>query len=56
MDATKARLGRGLDALIGGGGEPGRTGTAKVDSIKPNPYQPRKRFVADWRSEFTGQK
>lgn len=48
MDATKARLGRGLDALIGGGGgEPGRTGTAKVDSIRPNPYQPRKRFGED---------
>jgi ParB family chromosome partitioning protein len=46
MDATKARLGRGLDALIGGG-DAARAVTAKVDAIKPNPYQPRKRFGED---------
>jgi ParB family chromosome partitioning protein len=45
MDATKARLGRGLDALIGGGD--GKGGTVPVDKIRHNPYQPRKRFDED---------
>ena len=45
MDATNAKLGRGLEALLGDGG----SGTTAVPtgSIKPNPYQPRKRFDDD---------
>jgi ParB family chromosome partitioning protein len=45
MDATKARLGRGLDALIGGGKD--GPGTVPVDQIRHNPYQPRKTFDED---------
>jgi ParB family chromosome partitioning protein len=45
MDANKARLGRGLDALLG---DTAAVPTAvPVASIKPNPYQPRKRFDDD---------
>jgi ParB family chromosome partitioning protein len=46
MDATKPRLGRGLDALLGdaGGNADGRVA---VGRIKQNPYQPRKRFDED---------
>jgi ParB family chromosome partitioning protein len=52
MDATKARLGRGLDALIGdaGGGPPAAVAVA---AIKPNPYQPRKRFDDDELRQLT---
>lgn len=51
MDATKARLGRGLDALLGdAGGTPAAVPTAL---IKPNPYQPRKRFDDDELAQLT---
>src|SRR5947209_2247413 len=48
----KARLGRGLDALLGGAagnGDASSTGTAEVpiDRIQQNPYQPRKAFDDD---------
>ncbi len=49
MDATKARLGRGLDALIGGG----KSGAVAVDRIRHNPYQPRKRFDEDELKQLT---
>lgn len=51
MDATKARLGRGLDALIGGGD--GKGGAVPVDKIRHNPYQPRKRFDEDELRQLT---
>jgi len=51
MDATKARLGRGLDALIGGGD--GKGGKVSVDRIRHNPYQPRKRFDEDELRQLT---
>jgi|YNPBryunderm2012_1023409.scaffolds.fasta_scaffold18838_2 ParB family chromosome partitioning protein len=45
MDATKPRLGRGLDALLN---DSAATATAisqvPLSQIQPNPYQPRKRF------------
>jgi ParB family chromosome partitioning protein len=44
MDATKPRLGRGLDALLG---DAGRSDRVAVGRIKHNPYQPRKRFDED---------
>jgi ParB family chromosome partitioning protein len=44
MDATKPRLGRGLDALLG---DAGRSDRVAVGRIKQNPYQPRKRFDED---------
>lgn len=48
MEATKSRLGRGLDSLLGGNehGADGQNGTPHVplDTIHHNPYQPRKRF------------
>jgi ParB family transcriptional regulator, chromosome partitioning protein len=43
----KARLGRGLDALIGNGDDNGHSLTqaeAPLDAIERNPYQPRKEF------------
>src|SRR5438270_8508861 len=41
----KARLGRGLDALIGNGDGATPTQTdAPLDAIERNPYQPRKEF------------
>jgi ParB family transcriptional regulator, chromosome partitioning protein len=45
----KARLGRGLEALIGNGDDHGNTQTltqteAPLDAIERNPYQPRKEF------------
>jgi ParB family chromosome partitioning protein len=46
----KPRLGRGLDALIGGGDEaaPPADGTrVPIDRIRQNPYQPRKAFDED---------
>ena len=51
MDATKPRLGRGLDALLGdAGGPPASVPTAL---IRPNPYQPRKRFDEDELKQLT---
>jgi ParB family chromosome partitioning protein len=46
MEATKPRLGRGLDALLGDAGPPatGRADRLAVGTISHNPYQPRKRF------------
>jgi ParB family chromosome partitioning protein len=48
MEATKPRLGRGLNALIGdGGAESAPTARLPVGTIQHNPYQPRKRFDDD---------
>ncbi len=52
MEATKSRLGRGLNALIGEMGnasDSGRNGggSLPVAKIQNNPYQPRKRFDDD---------
>jgi len=48
-DATKPRLGRGLDALLGtmGTAEGGSTSRLRLDQIHHNPFQPRKRFDDD---------
>ena len=51
MDATKTRLGRGLDALLSGGNE--ATNTVAIDRIRHNPYQPRKRFDDDELKQLT---
>jgi ParB family chromosome partitioning protein len=51
MDATKARLGRGLDALIGSGAD--KAGTVPVDQVRHNPYQPRKTFDPDELKQLT---
>lgn len=58
MEATKPRLGRGLNALLGEGTEGPRTATAaicKVDvsRIHANPHQPRKQFDADELESLT---
>jgi ParB family chromosome partitioning protein len=52
-EGKKSRLGRGLDALLGGdeavplaGAAPGRSELG-VDAIEVNPYQPRKEYDAD---------
>jgi len=57
MDATKPRLGRGLDALLGGAdgvtvqlGGPNRLPLGDIDH---NPYQPRKRFDDDELANLT---
>jgi ParB family transcriptional regulator, chromosome partitioning protein len=52
MEATKPRLGRGLNALMGEGGHGGRAdagpvGRLAVARIQFNPHQPRKRFDDD---------
>jgi ParB family chromosome partitioning protein len=53
MEATKPRLGRGLNALLGEmsadapGPEAGPVGTLALARIQFNPYQPRKRFDED---------
>jgi ParB family chromosome partitioning protein len=53
MATEKRRLGRGLDALLGNGGNGGATTEATVPSsvaverIDQNPYQPRKAFDED---------
>jgi len=52
MEATKPRLGRGLNALIGDGGngsrgDSGPVGKLPVTRIQCNPHQPRKRFDDD---------
>jgi ParB family chromosome partitioning protein len=55
MEATKPRLGRGLNALLGdanGAGE-GPTVRLPVGKIQHNPYQPRKRFDADELTALT---
>lgn len=43
----KKRLGRGLDALIGGGDTATAQAEANLDRIELNPYQPRKHFDPD---------
>lgn len=50
MDATKPRLGRGLDALIGE--LSAGSGRLSVDRIQNNPWQPRKRFDDDELSQL----
>lgn len=56
MEATKPRLGRGLDALLNGadapppGSAPARLAIAQIDH---NPYQPRKRFDDDELAQLT---
>lgn len=49
MEATKPRLGRGLDALLGaaGGADAGPVCRLPVARIEHNPHQPRKRFDDD---------
>src|SRR2546430_4588865 len=47
MEATKPRLGRGLDALLGAGLDNGLTDRLNIGKIQHNPYQPRKRFDSD---------
>lgn len=49
MEATKPRLGRGLDALLGdaAGGAGGPANRLPVGRITHNPYQPRKQFDED---------
>lgn len=51
MDATKARLGRGLDALLSGG--PETPNAVAIDRIRHNPYQPRKQFDEDELKQLT---
>lgn len=46
MEATKQRLGRGLDALISGNDKLAAA-RLEVDKIQQNPYQPRKQFDDD---------
>jgi ParB family chromosome partitioning protein len=53
MEATKARLGRGLDALISGGDAGHRPGAVAVEKIRHNPYQPRKQFDEDELKQLT---
>jgi ParB family chromosome partitioning protein len=53
MEATKARLGRGLDALISGGDAGHRPGAVAVEMIHHNPYQPRKQFDEDELKQLT---
>ena len=60
MEATKPRLGRGLNALLGDGGERSRrdhgpVGKLSVSRIQNNPYQPRKRFDDDELQSLTAQ-
>jgi ParB family chromosome partitioning protein len=55
MEATKPRLGRGLDALLG---EPSHRDDSPADrlsigKIQHNPYQPRKRFDSDELQSLT---
>jgi ParB family chromosome partitioning protein len=53
MDATRTRLGRGLDALIGGENGEGGAGTVEIDRIHHNPFQPRKQFDPDELKQLT---
>jgi ParB family chromosome partitioning protein len=47
MDATKPRLGRGLNALIGEPADDGLPAALAVGLIQNNPFQPRKQFDDD---------
>src|SRR5438067_12806155 len=47
MHATKPRLGRGLNALIGAPADGGLPNALAVGLIQNNPFQPRKRFDDD---------
>ena len=54
MRLDKPRLGRGLDALLGGSdgphfdrGAPGEQSEVPLSQIQQNPYQPRKHFDAE---------
>src|SRR5579871_3456346 len=47
MEATKPRLGRGLNALIGEPAGSGLPTALAVGQIQTNPYQPRKQFDDD---------
>jgi ParB family chromosome partitioning protein len=47
MEATKPRLGRGLNALIGEPGDGGVPTALAVGHIQNNPFQPRKQFDDD---------
>jgi ParB family transcriptional regulator, chromosome partitioning protein len=51
----KSRLGRGLDALLGGAGEEGAVEMSQVplDAIDRNPFQPRKTFDDDELSSLS---
>ena len=51
MDATKPRLGRGLDALLGE--LTGPSNSLNVEKIQHNPWQPRKRFDDDELSSLS---
>src|SRR5262249_39073934 len=59
MEATKPRLGRGLNALLGEMGqgfaveESGPIGALALSQIHFNPYQPRKRFDEDELNSLT---
>ena len=58
MDATKPRLGRGLNALLGDVGEGAAAPAGPVQKLPPsrinhNPYQPRKRFDDDELAALT---
>jgi len=54
MEATKPRLGRGLDALLGAANnEETTTDRLRVGQIQHNPYQPRKRFDPDELNSLT---
>ena len=56
MEATKPRLGRGLDALLGsstGLDDYGPTDRLSIGKIQHNPYQPRKRFDSDELKSLT---
>jgi len=54
--AKRVGLGKGLDALIPGGGEfsiDQEPGQVRIDKIRPNPRQPRKNFDPDELSELS---
>jgi ParB family chromosome partitioning protein len=51
--ATKPRLGRGLDALLGEAGDTPDPTRLPLDRIHHNPYQPRKRFDPDELAALT---
>jgi ParB family chromosome partitioning protein len=53
MEATKPRLGRGLNALLGDSGNGGPVGRLSVGRIQFNPHQPRKRFDGDELQSLT---
>ena len=53
MEATKVRLGRGLESLIGGQDHREGMGHVEVDKIRQNPFQPRKRFDDDELHQLT---